>query len=179
MSITRFRCAVSGVFTALCGVLLALSSANAQTDAVAPSTVTAETFVTGWQSQCVSQLRSGPAACHVEQAIHLTENNQQLARVRVQTAEETSSPSLVLHLPFGIYLPYGLDVQFDEGSTRKHNIDMCDPNGCFVFIDTSDKMVGAMKGGQQIKLRFQNMDRANVDITLPLSGFTAAMSGIE
>jgi invasion protein IalB len=170
---------------ALRGALIALSvfwgsvlvggSAFAQEESVN----SAKTRVSGWVAQCGSAARKEAVSCNVDQSIFLADANQQLAKVSVRVPGDTRKPEMVIQLPHGLYLPSGVDLQFDDKAAAKQVVHTCDGNGCYVILSGASNMVAQMQKGTFMKLTFKNLGRDDITISIPLDGFTAAFKKVE
>jgi invasion protein IalB len=140
---------------------------------------TAQTRVSGWITQCASPGREADLNCNLEQSIFLTQNNQQLAKITLGVSGGTRVPEVLIQLPHGLYLPNGVDIQFDEETATKYNLHTCDANGCYILIEDVESAIKAMKKWKEINLNFQNLARNDIKITMPLDGFSKAFKAIQ
>lgn len=165
---------LSGV--SIAGMLLALGGSGG---AMAQEDTSAQTKISGWQAKCSSTSRAEELTCTVEQGIYLAETNQQLAKVVLRVPADASKAEMVVQLPHGLYLPNGLQLQFDDQKAETHQVHTCDQSGCFVLIGSAARMVVAMKGGKSLKLSFKNLTQDEIAVTMPLDGFSETYKKAE
>jgi invasion protein IalB len=158
---------------------LVASSASAQEDTGEAKNNSAQTRVSGWQAQCASPSRGAALTCNVEQAIFLAEGNQQLAKVSVRVPGDTRTPEMVVQLPHGLYLPFGVQVIFDEGGALTYPIHTCDAKACYVIVETAAASVTTMKKSKLLKLAFKNLSRDEITVSIPLEGFSDSWKKVE
>lgn len=158
---------------------LVASSAGAQETTGEAKANSAQTRVSGWQAQCGSQSRSAALTCNVEQAIFLAEGNQQLAKVSVRVPGDTRTPEMVVQLPHGLYLPFGLQLIFDEGGAQTYPIHTCDAKACYVIVETAATSVTSMKKGKLLKLAFKNLNQDEITVSIPLDDFSTSWAKVE
>ena len=159
------------------GTLGLAAAQEAATDA--PQTQSAETVVSGWGTQCQSQMRSAKANCAMEQRVILKANRQQLARITITVPGETKKPMLAIVLPLRINLESGFEFQIDDQSAQTLKLRSCDGNGCFMTIPLSDGTLDKMKAGGKLKISFQDLTGDKITVTAPLTGFSKAYDAIS
>jgi len=161
-------------------VLLTLGlSGQAFAQEEAPQTQSAETVVSGWGTQCQSQVRNAKANCAMEQRVVLKANRQQLARITISVPGETKKPVLAIVLPLRINLESGFQFQIDEQDSQTLKLRSCDGNGCFMTIPLSESTLGKLKAGGKLKLTFQDLTGDKITVTAPLTGFSNAYDAIS
>ena len=97
----------------------------------------------------------------------------------VRIPPDTRKPVLMLQLPLGIQVTEPVTVQIDEGKTERLAIQTCAQNGCFLAAPASDAVIGALRGGKNLKVAFQSVAKQTVTVTMPLVGFALAYDKIK
>jgi invasion protein IalB len=85
----------------------------------------------------------------------------------------------MVHTAFGIFLPAGVTLTVDGGGPTKFDLQMCDANGCYAGAPLSDDVLASMKGGEELNLAFQDMQKQSISVPMSLGGFAAAYEKIE
>lgn len=132
-----------------------------------------------WITRCSSQTRAGSLDCTVEQSIVKTDTRQTVALFRVQVPAETRAPIMVIQLPLGLFIPAGLGLQIDDQKASAQPIHTCDAGGCYVTGPLAADLLGQLQAGKTLRLRFQNLSKETIDVSMPLEGFAAAYAGIK
>lgn len=162
-------------------VCLALSSwtAMAQTDTNTANTSNAETIISNWLTQCFGPTREAEVDCTLERSISLKQTGQLLAKLSIRVPSETRAPVLLVQTPHGLFLPTGLELQIDDGIVERINLNTCDANGCYGATDLSTETLNEMIRGANLKLKFQNLAKNTITVSLPLTGFTDAFNKVK
>ncbi|MEM8744859.1 MAG: invasion associated locus B family protein, partial [Pseudomonadota bacterium] len=102
-----------------------------------------------------------------------------LLRVTVTLPAKTKKPALLVQTPFGLFLPAGLRLQIDENKPQAMVLQTCNQNGCFASGPLSEQMLAGMKKGKQLKAIFQNLQKKDITVPLPLTGFSKHYAQME
>lgn len=146
--------------------------ANAQTEAAAP--------VTAWVTQCVAAGRNMPLNCSMEQRVTLAETGQQITKLTIGFGlEEPHEASLLIQLPLGLSIRAGLSLRVDETELAALDIQTCDASGCFAGSVLDGDLLSGMRAGSQLNLVFQNLKTEEINIGVPLDGFSAAFDSVK
>lgn len=132
-----------------------------------------------WITRCTSQTRAGSLECAVEQSIVKTDTRQTVALFRVQVPAETRAPVMLVQLPLGLFIPAGLSLQIDDQKANTQPIHTCDAGGCYVTGPLAAELLGQLQTGKTLRLRFQNLAKETIDVSMPLDGFASAYAGIK
>ncbi len=133
----------------------------------------------GWNSSCISEARSGPARCAMEQRIVLQQGNRTLLTVKIEMPAEPRSPALLLQTPLGLHLPSGLTLKVDQGEPMILPIQSCDPNGCYAGMPLAEGLLAGLKAGNTLDVTMANAAHETIQVPVPLAGFSAAYARIE
>lgn len=147
----------------------AQQAATPQSEAPAPPQ-------SGWRSNCTSIARADPPDCTVEQRLVLSNTGQLLTAVTIRIDGKTRQPALMVQLPHGLFLPDGISLRVDQAEALKLDVQTCDNSGCYAGSPASKKLLGALSSGSQLKVSFNNLAKKEVQLTLPLMGFAAALA---
>ena len=129
----------------------------------------------GWRSSCASVSRSEPLDCTVEQRLVLANSGQLLAAVTIRIDGTTRQPALMVQLPHGLFLPDGISLRVDDAEVMKLALQTCDGAGCYAGASASKELIKAMSSGSQLKVLFRNLSKDEIQLALPLAGFSDAL----
>lgn len=133
----------------------------------------------GWTSSCVSDGRTAPARCQIEQRIVLQQGNRTLLTVRIEMPAEPRRPALLFQMPLGLHLPSGVTLVIDQGQPQQTAIESCDPNGCYAGMPLEAALLAGLKAGNTLQVTLHNLARETIEVPVPLAGFSAAFARIE
>jgi invasion protein IalB len=133
----------------------------------------------GWAARCTSASRDAPLECAIEQTAVLSKTGQLIVLINIRVPSDTHAPVLLLQLPLGLSLPVGAKLQVDDGKTADLQIQTCDNRGCYASLPVPADLLAAIKAGKQLKVSFQNLNKENITIPMPLADFAAAYDKIK
>jgi invasion protein IalB len=177
MRVSQLLCAALAVAAAA-----AVTTATAQTPAgQAPAAQTASPMPsdggTGWRVECANDGKA--LDCQTVNKVSQRESGQIVAAVAVRIPPDTKKPVLMVQLPLGIQVTEQVSVQVDDGKGERYPIQTCAQNGCFVAVPVADAVIGALRGGKNLKVAFQSLTKQTVTVTMPLGGFALAYDKIK
>ena len=130
-----------------------------------------------WITQCTGK---GPDAdCEVERNITIGEGRQRLISIIVRVSPGTKKSAMMLHLPVGLYLPFGVTFQVDGQKQQQLKVQSCDLEGCYAGTAVSSGMLSTMKTGEHLTVSFQDLSRTTIRVPVPLEGFNGAYGEIQ
>jgi invasion protein IalB len=132
---------------------------------------------TGWRVECANDGKA--LDCQTVNKVSQRESGQIVAAVAIRVPPDTKKPVLMVQLPLGIQVTEQVSVQIDEGKTERYPIQTCAQNGCFVATPVADAVVGALRGGKNLKVAFQSLTKQTITVTMPLGGFALAYDKIK
>ena len=132
-----------------------------------------------WNIQCQNAAGGGGFNCQMSRAVVLKQNRKLLLRLTVTLPANTKKPSLLVQTPFGLFLPAGVRLQIDDQKAQAMVLQTCNQSGCFASGPLSNEMLAGMKKGKQLKAVFQNLQKKDITVALPLSGFTKHYAQME
>ncbi|WP_454812061.1 invasion associated locus B family protein [Labrys neptuniae] len=133
----------------------------------------------GWVTRCTADARQGPLDCVVEENAVMNNTGQLVVGFSVRVPSDTRAPVVLVRLPLGLYLPAGLKLQVDDGQPVSYPLQTCDGAGCYVGTPLDAGLLARMKTGKQLKTTFQNLQRNDVSVQLPLTGFAESYAKIQ
>jgi invasion protein IalB len=132
-----------------------------------------------WISRCSSPSRKIAPDCAVEQRAILSGTGQVVTVVSVRIPHDSRQPVLVIHVPMGMYLPPGVNIQIDDGKAEQIAFQTCDMQGCYANKPIPAELLTAMKGGSKFAVSFQGGNQEPVTIPMSLTDFGEAYKNIE
>ena len=76
--------------------------------------------------------------------------------VAVRVPPDTKTPTMLLGLPLGTYLPAGVSLQFGKEAAKSLPIQSCDRSGCLAEYAVTGGEIGAMLKGADVSISIQN-----------------------
>jgi len=128
--------------------------------------------VAPWRVECSGDGKT--LECRAVQQVFDRESRQAIVSVAVRPAADGKSGALLATLPLGLNLTEPISVKIDNGSGERVPIQTCTNVGCFLTVTLSDKLIAAMRAGQELKFAMQDANKKPVEIGLPLLGFGLA-----
>jgi invasion protein IalB len=144
-----------------------------------PAAAVAPSGASSWISRCSSPSRKIAPDCAVEQRAILSGTGQVVTVVSVRLPHDSRQPILVVHVPMGMYLPPGVNIQIDEGKAEHIAFQTCDMQGCYANLVVPAELLTAMKGGTKLAVSFQGGNQEPVTIPMNLADFGEAYKNIE
>jgi invasion protein IalB len=102
-----------------------------------------------------------------------------MVRASVRVPGDTRTPSMLVQLPLGLFLPVGVKLQVDEGKPLDLQVQTCEAQGCFVASAMDAELLAAIKAGKQLNIGVQTLNKEKLSFTMPLDGFTAAYERVQ
>jgi invasion protein IalB len=133
----------------------------------------------GWVSRCISDARQTAVDCAVEQSAVVTATGQLVASVVVRVPHDTRQPVMMIQVPVGLFLPAGVNIQVDESKPVPFALQTCDLKGCYAGAPLPQDLLAAMKTGKKLGVIFQNMQKENIAVPLPLDNFAETYQKIQ
>jgi invasion protein IalB len=99
--------------------------------------------------------------------------------VAVRVPPDTKKPVLLLQLPFGVYLPAGVSLQFGKDAAKTLPFQSCDQGGCVAEYAITEAEIAAMLKGADLTISAQTLTKEPFTVTVPVSGFPAAYAKIK
>ena len=99
--------------------------------------------------------------------------------VAVRVPADTKTPTMLLGLPLGTYLPAGVSLQFGKEAAKPLPIQSCDRSGCLAEYAVSEAEIGAMLKGADVTISIQDQQKKPISVTVPVAGFAEAYAKIK
>lgn len=132
-----------------------------------------------WVSRCTSAARSDAADCTIEQRIIVAQTRQLLAGISISVNHADRKPAMMLQAPIGLYLPAGVTFQLDKAAPQTLPLQTCDGSGCYAGSPVSDELLRQFQSGQTLTITFQNLNKQDIKVQMPVSGFSAAFDRVK
>jgi invasion protein IalB len=158
------------------------AAAHAKPGAVQVAAVPPEqgaTAKSAWVSRCSSATRKAVPECVMEQTAVLTKTGQLVTALTIRVPAGTGTPVMMVHVPVGLYLPYGIKMQIDDRKPVDLVVQTCDLKGCYSGMQISPDLLGKLKTGKHLAVSFQNLAKQNISVPLTLAEFDKAYQRIQ
>lgn len=142
-------------------------------------TNTNEAPASGWGTSCATTERDAPLSCVLEQSIFVPKTRRQLVNVKIRVEGAEKNPSLLITAPLGLFLPAGVSIRVDGAEPKKLDLQTCDAAGCYVAMALTDELLGLMKAGSDFSVTFQNLAKEEINVTMPLEGFSDGLAKVN
>lgn len=133
-----------------------------------------QTQITPWNINCAGAANGTDFDCQMVRTMFVGNNRSLLMRMTLSLAASTDEPSLLLHLPHGVYLPDGVTLSLDNHRFSKEVVQTCDQTGCYVGLAADRAFLPSFQSSTSLKVSFQDLSRNTVTIEMPLAGFSNA-----
>lgn len=126
----------------------------------------------GWSVTCEN---SGKGLnCKATQTIVLAKTRQLLLKISVSKPTANENPTMLLHVPHGIYNPAGVTIAVEGEKPEVLAIQTCNVQGCYAATVISPARLSAFKKGGKLTVAFQDLNKKDVSVPVPLTGFAEA-----
>ena len=127
-----------------------------------------------WLVNCTNTQNSQKLRCQMVQTVQDQKSGKIITRAIVRRDDQSSGLSLLLALPHGLNIPFGVHYKVDDQRTARVPIQTSDPNGVYAAFPLHKALLASMKAGNEMKIFLQNVQRKSFNISLSLNGFTAS-----
>lgn len=131
----------------------------------------------GWSVNCND--RGKGLECKAEQTITFRKTRQRLLTVSVGRTDKAKTGTALIHLPYGLYLPEGVQFGIDAGKPQSLPVQTCDAGGCYAAAVLGAKDLKAMRSGKNLAVTFANLEKRKITVEMPLAGFDAAFKKLK
>lgn len=134
-----------------------------------------------WALSCRSDAESGAKQCSMFQRLVVEQSKQVALNVAIGFLNNDQGervPVAIFTFPLGIWLPGGMAMQVDEGEPVQLAIERCFRRGCQTGLALNDELVAQFKAGSSAKVTIRQSREENIDLTVSLSGFSAAYQAL-
>jgi invasion protein IalB len=128
-----------------------------------------------WKKLC---FKPGGAKTYCRTSITGTFATGQMAiRLDIIEREGDGTARLQLFAPVGMYLPAGVKLTVDRGTSYKAPYNWCLSNACIAGDVADPKMVQEMNSGQTLQLEFVDSSLLTLTTSLPIGQFASVHKG--
>ena len=152
--------------------VLASTSLICATPQAAPAQAPEAPPAAAWRVECSGDGKT--LDCRAVQQVFHRETRQLVVSVAMRPAADGKTGAMVVTLPLGLNLTEPVTVKVDNGVSERQPIQTCTNVGCFVALTATDKLVAAMRAGNDLKIIVQDANKKPVEMGLPLLGFGLA-----
>ncbi len=150
-------------------------SADAPVPTAQPQIEVVTTTHGDWELRCTAD----KSDCFMYQLLQDAANNPvaEFTLLALPKGGQATAGATVV-TPLGTLLEPGLVLQVDSGQARKYNYTWCDQSGCFARFGLEAAQTDSYKRGNVARMRIVSASNPQqpVDLTVSLSGFTAAFN---
>jgi invasion protein IalB len=125
-----------------------------------------------WRVECTGDGKT--LECRAIQQIFQRDTRQLVMSVAVRYAPEAKAGQMSLLLPLGLNLTEPVLIKVDNNPPEKQQIQTCNNAGCLVTMTANDKLLSAMRSGNDLKVTIQDQSKKPIELSLPLLGFGIA-----
>ena len=133
--------------------------------------------VAAWRVECTGDGKS--LDCRALQQLFQRETRQLVLSVLVRKAPDPKAALMALQLPLGLNLTEPVQLKVDNGPAERQPVQTCTNIGCFVSMTASERLVTAMRSGNELKITFQDANKKPVELSVPLLGFGLAFDKVR
>ncbi|WP_417248863.1 invasion associated locus B family protein [Celeribacter sp.] len=153
------------------------STEAAATDGPAVGATYTKTTHKDWQVRCVKADEGVKDPCTIYQLLEDAEGNAvaEITMFALPEGNEAAAGGSII-APLETYLPAGVSLMIPGSEGKRYPFTFCNPIGCFARVGFTSAEVAAFKGGVSVPLQLRPLGApdATVDLSVSLSGFTAA-----
>ena len=174
------RAAFAGVLfgLALAGLPMVVRSQSAPGPA---GTVATQTFKS-WALDCLVPKTgegAGKQVCFIHHEAHSkTDATAIAARIVVRRTGADRKLALIVQLPPNSVQANAISVAIDANKAHPMAIQACLPKFCYGAIEMTIDLQAEAKAGQQMNLTFTAKDKGPQQVSVPLTGITAALGAL-
>jgi invasion protein IalB len=133
--------------------------------------------VAAWRVECTGDGKT--LDCRALQQLFQRETRQLVLSVLLRKAPDPKAALMAIQLPLGLNLTEPVQLKVDNGQVERQPIQTCTNIGCFVSMTASERLVTAMRSGNELKITFQDANKKPVELSVPLLGFGLAFDKVR
>ena len=135
-----------------------------------------------WNVRCITGNTGEIDKCEIQQLLFLNGNSPiaDISIFKLPEGEPAVAAANVM-VPLETLLTKKFRFAFSEGSVKEFPYSFCNQNGCLVRMGLLEEDIEAMKKGSSSELSITHISSpdASINLSLSLSGFTAAFNTIR
>lgn len=125
-----------------------------------------------WIVSC--QIVSNTKLCSLSQE-QQQQNGQRVLAIELQSSAANEASGVAV-MPFGLKLNQGVKLQIDEQEELPAvAFSTCLPAGCILPVSLDAKQIASARAGQALKLKAASVDGREMNFSVSLKGFSAAL----
>lgn len=132
-----------------------------------------------WQATCDKTSEGDKGVCHIAQNLMTVDEGKQLLNIKIGYLPKKEYPIMIVTLPLGVWNPFGITLNVDNGTALKYDFETCTVQGCRVVIPVSNRFIGTMKKGRTMYVTFSNMKKVSISIPVSLRGFSKGLNRLK
>ena len=130
-----------------------------------------------WMVNCTNI--AGGFDCRASQTLVVQNSGQRILTLAVKKAPNVKKPIMMIQGPLGMYLPAGVTLQIGKDAAKVLPVQSCDQAGCVTDYPLTDAEIEAMRGGVDLTVTLQDLQRKPVALKVPGLGFAEAYAKLE
>lgn len=135
-----------------------------------------------WTMRCQPQKEGESApekkSCEIFQRLIVKESSARVAEFAIGFPDGSDVARGVVVLPLGILLQPGVEMKIDESKPYAFKVRYCTNAGCFAYVNLDKDILDSMRKGKSAAFFFKSADGKDVNLSMTLSGFDAALKEI-
>jgi invasion protein IalB len=140
---------------------------------VAPEEQQAQVVRSVWRTVCSTEA-NGKWRCQMERTVPAPNNKGVIMQIVITRSAGEKGTQAQFLVPLGVHLPAGVEFTSGKGKPLKVAYTSCSASGCIAPFTMDDALVGQLKGGGKLDVRFLMRDQRPVSIAIDLKGFAEA-----
>lgn len=131
-----------------------------------------------WTVVCEKLPKTQKEACYVFQNV-TNDKGTVVMRIAIAYLPEKTKSQALITLPLGVLLQPGIEFKGGAAEAFRVPFGVCVKNGCVAITELDDTIIKSMKSGTKGSVKFFVSQKKTIEISISLSGFTAAWDSIE
>ena len=131
----------------------------------------------GWRVECANDGKA--LDCRAINRVSHRETRELVAAVALRIPPDIKKPVVTIQLPLGIQVSEQVTLRGDDGQPERYPIQTCTQTGCLAGAPASDALLGALRGGRELKVAFHSLANQTITVTMPLAGFALAWDKVK
>lgn len=133
---------------------------------------------TAWAVTCSNQTQN-KLVCEMTQNIVEQKSGGQIALISIKGTADGNATAMLLRLFHGVFLPAGISVRIDGAAPVPLQFQKSDRLGVYAALPLTDKLLGDLKKGKELKLVAQINQGEEMQISGSLVGFGPAFDKVN
>ena len=169
---------VGALFLAAAMLLPGVASAGQQPSGAVqkqPAEAQSQTFVgrAAWRTVCSTEA-GDKWRCRMERSVPTPDRKSVLMQMTITRSTGDKAAKAEFVVPLAVYIPAGVEFTLEKAKPLKVTYTTCSQTGCVAPFTMDDVLVGKLKAGTKLNVRFLMRDKSPVSIAIDLKGFANA-----